>query len=388
MTDGNDGGPVTRRSDPNGHRAYKFRVGEIVSGKYRIESMLGTGGMGTVFRAHHVHLDRPVALKVMHAAPAALGDAARRFGLEARATAALKSAHVVRILDIDHLPTGAPFIVMELLEGKDLASLVVERGPLAVDRAVHYVLQVADAIAEAHSRGIVHRDLKPQNMILTTEGLVKVLDFGLAKALHPLSGTMPDSERTAMSMIVGTPHYMSPEQVLAGRVDERTDIWGLGATLYALLAGEPPFPVIDLEAYSPRIGVDAPPRLADRRDDVTPSVDGLIVKCLRRNPDERFQTVAALQAALIHLRVELAARGPRVLPGETARMGETALPTTRRKDAVAASELAATLAPPTVQDAGITERPPTTRPSNDDEPTEISTSLHELAADRGTPRKP
>ena len=174
--------------------------------KYRVEKVLGAGGMGSVLRAQHLHLGWPVAFKVMHRELLPVPDAARRFVLEAKATASLKSPNAVRIFDIDYMPSGAPFIVMELLNGQDLATLVAETGPLTVERAVHYLLQACDAISEAHANGIVHRDLKPQNIFLTTDGVVKVLDFGLAKTLHPL-GT-PDSSRSQGNVLIGSPHYM------------------------------------------------------------------------------------------------------------------------------------------------------------------------------------
>ncbi|HSO34756.1 MAG TPA: serine/threonine-protein kinase [Labilithrix sp.] len=371
--DRDDDGPVTRRSD-DFRPAHKILVGEAISGKYRIESMLGAGGMGTVFRAHHLQLDRRVALKVMHTDLLADESAARRFALEARATAALKSPHAVRVLDIDRLPSGAPFIVMELLEGKNLATLVEERGPLTLDRAVHYLLQAAEAIAEAHAHGIIHRDLKPQNMILTSDGIVKVLDFGLAKALRPPSGAAPDSSLTATNVLVGSPSYMSPEQIWSGRsVDERTDIWGLGVTLYHLLTGGPPFAASDMRALASRIGSEEPRRVAERRADVSPTVDAVIVRCMRKNPAERYQTIAAFQGALLHLRVELQQGGARVSPRETATvpMGGTMPATTRpeRSPAALHPDNAATLVTAPVSG----HRP------DDDEPTEISTTLPEVS---------
>ena len=299
-----EGGPATRRSD-HLHVAHAIRFGDAFAGKYRIESVLGSGGMGTVLRAHHIQLDRPVAIKVMHSELLAVGDAARRFALEARATAALKSSHAVRIIDIDRLPSGEPFIVMELLDGMDLAKIVEQRGPLTVDRAVHYLLQAADAIAEAHGQGIVHRDLKPQNMFLTAEGIVKVVDFGLAKALRPF-GSAPESGQTMANILVGSPAYMSPEQIWSAHsVDQRADIWGLGATLYHLLTGAGPFAAYDMDTLASLIANSDPPAVAARRHDVSPTVDAVIARCLRKNREDRYQTIASFQGALLHLRVEL-----------------------------------------------------------------------------------
>src|SRR5687767_15385323 len=166
----------------------EVKLGETIASKYLVESMLGVGGMGAVLRAQHLELGEPVAIKVMHRELLGIDDAARRFALEAHATASLKSPNVLRIYEIGQLPSGTPFIVMELLEGIDLGTMVETRGPLPVDRMFHYILQATDAISEAHQFGIIHRDLKPRNLVLTKDGVVKVVDFGLAKALRPLKG--------------------------------------------------------------------------------------------------------------------------------------------------------------------------------------------------------
>jgi eukaryotic-like serine/threonine-protein kinase len=308
-------------ADAAGQGGREIRLGEVVAGKYLVESMLGVGGMGYVLRAIHLELDQAVAIKVMHRQYLGIPDAARRFALEAQATATLKSEHVLRVFEIGQLPSGTPFIVMELLEGIDLATMVETRGPLPVDRMFHYVLQATDAISEAHEHGIIHRDLKPRNIVLTNEGIVKVVDFGLAKALRPLAGLPGVSTRTAGNILVGSPSYMSPEQLHSRDVDARTDVWALGATMFHLLTGETPFPAPSLPALIASIATDDPPRVSDRRSDVGEAVDAVIAQCLRREPEQRFQSIAALQNSLIQLRAEYEAA---VSP--TGAMGET-LPT-------------------------------------------------------------
>jgi serine/threonine-protein kinase len=376
---GNDDGPVTQPSDPTRYRATNgIPVGEAFAGKYRIEGIQGSGGMGTVLRARHIQLGRPVALKIMHVGLLASEEAVRRFALEARATSVLKSAHAVRILDVDRAPSGAPFIVMELLDGQDLAALVTERGPLTVARTIHYLLQAADAIAEAHAHGLVHRDLKPNNLFLTKDGVVKVLDFGLVKAVRPATSAAV-SWGTAANTLVGTPHYMSPEQIVSGRVDERTDIWGLGATFFHLLAGGPPFPAENIATLAALIVSQALPRIAERRADVSAAVDAVIARCMSKKPEERYPTVAAFQAALIHLRVELhrgPSRAPAAAAGATMREAPlgTLLSATRREPSLA--ELGSNVArpaPPPEPALGETRRAPLEVPwESDDEPTEIS----------------
>lgn len=387
---GDDDGPMTRPPDPEGARAAnKIPVGNAFAGKYRIERILGSGGMGTVLRAHHVELDRSVAIKVMHPKLLAVPDAARRFALEARATAGLKSAHAVRILDIDRLPSGVPFIVMELLDGMDLAAIVSARGPLSVDRALHYLLQAAEAIAEAHAHGIIHRDLKPQNIFLTNDGVVKVLDFGLAKALRPL-GEVSESSQTSTNMLVGSPHYMSPEQMLAGDVGPRTDIWGFGATFYHLLAGEPPFPAPNMLVLSSHIAAHQPPRIAERRDDVGDAVDAVIARCLKKNPDERYQTIAGFQGALLHLRVALQTNSllTTAAPGSTiptTTLGATIPATTRRAESPAR--------PPQLGLANLDTLHSNTEPQRgdrvdpDDEPTEITNAVGPMHDELASTRK-
>jgi serine/threonine-protein kinase len=208
------------------------RVGDVLSGKYRVERVLGTGGMGVVVAAHHLQLDERVAIKFLLPEGLKNAEALARFEREARAAVKIKNEHVARTIDVGKLENGAPYIVMEFLEGSDLASLLRARGALAIDETVEYVLQASEAIAEAHALGIIHRDLKLENLFVVrrADGLmsVKVLDFGISKVTG-MAGSGRDVGMTRTSTIMGSPLYMSPEQLHSTRdVDTRTDIWANG----------------------------------------------------------------------------------------------------------------------------------------------------------------
>src|SRR4051812_29611172 len=208
------------------------REGDVLAGKYRVDKILGAGGMGVVVAAHHVQLDERVAIKFL--LPEALGnaEAVARFAREARAAVKIKSEHVARVIDVGTLETGAPYMVMEYLEGGDLSQVLASRGPLPVEEAVEYVLQACEAIAHAHALGIVHRDLKPANLFLIRRpdgtNAIKVLDFGISKVM-PGKSASSDNAMTRTRTVMGSPLYMSPEQMASTRdVDGRTDLWALG----------------------------------------------------------------------------------------------------------------------------------------------------------------
>jgi serine/threonine protein kinase len=299
-------------SQSGAHEGLPVRIGEVVRGKYRIDGVLGAGGMATVFRAHHLGLGRTVAIKVMHRELLRDADAMRRFSHEARAAAAIDHPHAVRILDIDALEEedALPFLVMEYLEGKDLNAVVEADGPLAIDRALRYIAQAAAAAGAGHALGIVHRDIKPHNLFVTMPAdLVKVVDFGLAKSL-PLATTGgaggAASQNTKTSVLLGSPHYMSPEQVRSSRsVDAMTDIWSLGATLFHLLVGRPPFAAPNVYLLCARILSDEPPPLSSQRRDVTTRVEAIVTRCMRKTASDRFRSVeeliGALEDATLHL---------------------------------------------------------------------------------------
>ena len=275
-------------------------VGEVIAGKYRVDSVVGTGGMGIVLCATHLGLGQQVAIKVLtvHDEDQRRDEARERFLREGRATAALVSDHVVRVHDVGTLDSGAPFMVMELLRGQDLARVVQQQGPLSVELACDCVRQAAEAIACAHAQGIVHRDLKPSNLFLTRRSdgtpLVKVLDFGISKSTNAEQERVM-GELTAERSVLGTPFYMSPEQVRdAKKVDQRTDIWSLGLILHELLSASPAFEGTTLPGVCASIAADPPAALRLKRPEVPVEVEAIVLKCLEKLPAKRFQTAREL----------------------------------------------------------------------------------------------
>jgi serine/threonine-protein kinase len=283
-------------SSPGAERQPPLRAGEILADKYRIDGLLGRGGMGTVYAAVHVELGLRVAIKVPHLASR---DAAARLVREARTCALFANNHIPRIFDLGQIPNGAPFIVMERLEGEDLAHLIA-RGPVRPECGVAYVRQACAALSDAHAAGIVHRDLKPANLFLakskkTGPALLKVLDFGICKRL----AAAPSAELTLTSAHLGSPQYMSPEQIRAQRdVDQRTDIWSLGVIFYELLTGKAPFGGTTLFALSVAIATEAPRPPSHCRADLPAGLEGIVLRCLEKDPAARFASAKDLMRAI------------------------------------------------------------------------------------------
>ena len=275
--------------------------GDIVAGKYRVERVLGSGGMGVVVAATHLDLDQPVALKFI--LPQALSGKGNveRFMREARAAVRLKSEHVARVYDVGRDGEDRPFMVLELLEGMDLAKLMKQKGPLPVADAVEYLLQACEALVEAHAAGIVHRDLKPQNLFVTRRlngtPLVKVLDFGIAKAIGP--GAVGQMALTDSAAIIGSPLYMAPEQMRSARAAEiRSDIWALGVILYELLGGQLPFDGETVTEVCIRVVNEQPTPLLSLRPGLEEPLVAIVMRCLEKEPEARWHNVSALAAAL------------------------------------------------------------------------------------------
>lgn len=274
------------------------KPGDVLDGKFRVDRVLGEGGMGVVVAATHLALGQRVALKFMLPRALASADNVARFEREARAVVRLRSEHVARVSDVGRLGTGAPYIVMEFLEGYDLDHLLESSGALPIETAVDYVLQACEAIVEAHSLGIVHRDLKPTNLFLTSrvngKALIKVLDFGISK-----SSADGDLSLTSTTQIMGSPNYMSPEQLRSARnVDARTDIWALGAILYELLTRQVPF-VADSVTQLTAMVVTEPPRpVTELRPEIPAGLAAAIMKCLEKSREHRFQSVIEFAAAI------------------------------------------------------------------------------------------
>jgi serine/threonine protein kinase len=276
--------------------------GDVILGRYRIERILGTGGMGVVVAARHLALDSLVAIKFL--LPDSLQNAkvVTLFAREARAAARIKSEHVVRVMDVGTLPSGAPYMVMEFLEGSDLAAIIRARGPLPANEAIDYILQACEAIAEAHNAAIVHRDLKPANLFLSRRAdgseLVKILDFGISKMVDT-GGSHPSGSVTSTSAMLGSPVYMSPEQLNSSRdVDARTDIWALGIILYELLSGRLPFQGESVPQLCVSVLQAEPLPLTSLRPDLSPGLQAAIFRCIQKDRGSRFATVGELADAL------------------------------------------------------------------------------------------
>ncbi len=279
-----------------------FMPGEVLLGKYEVLGLIGVGGLGFVVAANHVELGEKVALKFLRPEAMANEEAVGRFSREARASVQIKSEHVARVFDVGTLPDGTPFIVMEYLEGKDLGVLVTERGALPIRTAVEYVLQICEALAAAHARGVVHRDVKPENLFLQADqgvDLIKVLDFGISKVALTGSAFEHRQPLVRTTMAVGSPTYMSPEQIRAAvDIDARTDIWSLGCVLYELLTGKPAFDAPSLTQITAAILEQEPASLRVACPSAPPGLEAVVKQCLAKHPDSRFQNVGELAIAL------------------------------------------------------------------------------------------
>jgi len=272
------------------------KPGDVIAGKYAVIRRLGEGGMAVVFEAKHLRLRQRLAIKVQRPDVPEFEQSLARFEREARATAQLRSIHAARVVDVDTLPDGLPYMVMEYLEGCDLDAHLSTRGALPVDQAVDVVLQVASAMQEAHGLGIVHRDLKPANLFMCHVGermVVKVLDFGISK----IQGD-GDARITASHAYFGTPAYAAPEQIRdAAAADARSDVWSLGIILFELLTGRTPF-VGNAAAVIAKVMTDPIPWPVDVRPDIPRDLARVVMHALRRDPYERFQTMRELAEAL------------------------------------------------------------------------------------------
>ncbi len=276
--------PVPQQTNP----------GDILLGKYRVEEIIGIGGMGRVVKASHLYLQQPVAIKILLSNMAESSSTVARFLREAQATVKLRSEHIARVMDVGTLPDGVPFMVMEFLEGHDLNQILRHHGPQMPQAVVDLMLQACEGIAEAHALGIVHRDIKPSNFFVTHRpdgsSLLKILDFGISKTPAEIS------ELTGTQTVIGTPTYMAPEQMKTARsTDPRSDIWSMGVVMYQMLAGRPPFEAETYAALVLMVGHEPP---APLHVPIPPGLKDIVWRCLEKDPANRIQNAGELARML------------------------------------------------------------------------------------------
>jgi serine/threonine-protein kinase len=276
------------------------RAGDLLAGKYRVDRVLGVGGMGVVVAAQHLHLNVPVALKFLLPERVHDENLVARFLQEGRAAARIRSEHVARVLDVGQLESGSPYLVLEYLNGTDLDAYLEQHGPCAPEQCVAWVLQACEAIGEAHALGLVHRDLKPANLFLTHRAdgspCIKVLDFGISKQLT--KDETLDPRLTTTGNLLGSPYFMSPEQLLTpSDVDVRTDVWALGVILYQLSTGDVPFHGSTLpELCAAILSAEVDP--LRHGQNVAPELQKVILTCLNKRREDRYRHVGELAWAL------------------------------------------------------------------------------------------
>jgi len=272
-------------------------VPQFIAGRFRIEREIGTGGMGAVYLATHLDLERPVAVKIIRREFAGDADVTDRFLREARTMAKLRHPNAAMIFDAGNLPDGRHFIVMEFVEGETLSQALAREGQFTFSKAVSIATQICDVLEEAHRLGIVHRDLKPSNILLGKRG-VCVLDFGVAKVLASSAESTATHASTGSGQLVGTPRYMSPEQCLGQRVGARSDLYSLGVLVYEMLAGRPPFVDPLQSALLVKQATAPAPPLPRLRQDIPRSLALAVHSLLAKRPEDRPRTAAMAKALL------------------------------------------------------------------------------------------
>lgn len=278
-------------ADPN--------LGRLIAGLYRLDAVLGSGASGVVYRAEHLGIEAPVAVKLPN--PELISNPATKalFRREARAAARFNHPNSVQVLDFGTEPDGLVYVVMELVEGRELLAAILDESPMPPARIVHILGQVLGALAAAHDAGIVHRDVKPENILLVEHAsgeTAKLADFGIAK---PFGGSLPDSAAlTIAGMLNGTPTYMAPEQASGAELDGRADLYAVGAILYEMLCGTPPF--LDEKPFDLILAhlMRAPSPPSERRAGVSPALEAVAMRALAKKPENRYADARAMRAAL------------------------------------------------------------------------------------------
>jgi serine/threonine-protein kinase len=271
-------------------------VGTLFDGRIDITALIGAGGMGTVYRGDHRDLGHPVALKLLHPQFLAISSALKCFEREATTAARIDHPHITKVYEFSRTEDGLPFLVMELVEGPTLRDVLSESGRLSLSRTLDFLAQLCDALSAAHRVDVIHRDLKPRNVAVPGDDHLKVLDFGLSKFCGLDPDAPPDEEGG-----LGTPAYMSPEQVVDGQVDHRTDIYNLGLMAYEMLVGTPPFSGPTMEVMRAHVFSDPRPPSSIRRG-IPLGLDQLVLRCLAKSPQNRFDHVGEVARAVGFLR--------------------------------------------------------------------------------------
>ena len=273
--------------------------GDIIAGRYRIVAPIGSGAMGSVYRAEHVQISKVMAIKLLHRDVEQNAESVARFHREAEAASRLNHPNTVHVFDFGRTKSGSLYLVMEYVDGEDLSKVIEREGPMPFGRVASLIAQVAGSVADAHLAGIIHRDLKPENVVVaqTREGQVaKVLDFGLAKLFQ---GTV-ESQVTSSGTIVGTPYYMSPEQIQGQELDGRSDVYALGAIMYECVVGKPPFEAPNpVGVLSKHLSEEPLPPSTRSPLSVPAEADQIIMRCLEKDPARRYQSADDLRRALI-----------------------------------------------------------------------------------------
>jgi eukaryotic-like serine/threonine-protein kinase len=304
-------------------------IGTLVSGRYKVLRLLGKGGMGAVYEVEHQLIGRHFALKTLHPEFLRNGEAVTRFHREARAAAAIGDEHIIEVNDMGNLDDGAPFIVLELLHGEDLAHVLKKTGPMTLGRAIKIARQACSALDKAHQKGIVHRDIKPDNIfILERNGadFVKLLDFGISKVQESALG-LSGGGLTKTGMAVGTPYYMAPEQVTGERsIDARADVYALGAVVFEMLMGRVPFDATTFPGLVLKVMQDPPPPICGFRKDVPPELEAVVHKALAKAPGDRFANISEFGDQLARFEL-LPSNPPKAMPRPRS-FSDTATPRT------------------------------------------------------------